>query len=243
VCITYKKCLTTVMFVFLCLGIARGLAHGTLIPLDAKADAGLYPGQGAFLSFVDGQGNPLLNVSPTDHPEFTSSADVYAYAYATGISDWMLQSAGNIWSSDLIVGESLMDLPAGTYRVSVPDGVSNAYEYDSFGWSDYKEQWSWGLYIRADKAYKYGQIVDSFYDMLGSTTPYSSADLAFQAVQGSYIDITLAEGGSLNFWIWDWDSIDNSGGISFNVTSVPEPSTFMLLTIGLLPSLLWRVRG
>ena len=240
--IAYKKWLTTVMLVFLCLGIAPGLSCATSIPLDGKADAGLYPGQGAFLSFVDNNGNPLLNVLPTDHPQFTSSADVYAYAYAEGISDWSLQSAGNIWSSDLLVGESLTDLPAGIYRISVPDGVSNAYQYDSFGWSNYKEQWWWELHIRADKAYKNGQIVDSYYDMLGSTTPYSSADLAFQAVQGSYIDITLAEGGSLNFWIWDPNnSIDNSGSLSFNVTSVPEPSTFILLTLSL-PLLFWRFR-
>ena len=51
----YKRMLVIFIFAFLSLGITNGFvfAYGTQITLDAIADAGLYPGQTAFLKFVD----------------------------------------------------------------------------------------------------------------------------------------------------------------------------------------------
>lgn len=232
----YKKYLFIMMFIFVSMGIERGLAFGELITLDAIENAGLYPGQEAYLRFVDEKNvnNVLLNVSPTD-PQFTSASDVFTYA--KGISGWLLDSAGNIWSAEKVVGKSLSDLPVGIYKVSA---VGGAYMYNSFGWNDaYKDKYWWELHIKAHLAYQDGQIVDEAYYMLGSLDGKTSADLALQAVQGNQIEIPIAEGGSLSFWIWDWNSIDNSGSLSFNVAddpgipTVPEPSTFLLLVPGL----------
>jgi hypothetical protein len=231
------------MFVLVSMGMERGLASGTLITLDAREDAGFYPGEEAYLKFVDYQNvnNVLLNVYQTD-PQFASASDVYSYAESKGIRNWLLTSAGNIWSSDLIVGESLSGLQAGIYRVSPVDGAYMAYMYDSFGWDrNYRGKYWWELHIKGTLAYQNGQIVDNLYYMLGSYDGQTSADLALQAVLGSFIDIPLAEGGALSFWIWDWNSIDNSGGLSFNVTPIPEPSTLTLLGIGML-FLIRRIR-
>jgi hypothetical protein len=233
-----------VAFLSLFLVIARGSACGAigdLMALDGKLDAGLYAGQGAFARLVGADPKLPLYVDPNSQAQFTSALQVYNYVSQNSISgDWLLESAGNIWSSDLIVGESLTDLSAGVYRISVADGAFRGYQYDSFGWSNDRDLWWWELHIWADNAYNNGQIVDSHY-MLGSTTPFSSRDSAFQAAQGSYVDIALAQGGALNFWIYDINSIDNSGGLNFTVTRVPEPSVLMLLAMGL-PALLWRAR-
>ena len=115
------------------------------------------------------------------------------------ISNWLLSSAGNIWSSsDLSVGESLTNLDAGTYRITP---VSGGYERDTFvGWSSFYGEWWWELHIRLQK----DNIIYQDYK-LGSSDPFNSELDAFNAVNGSYIDIPVMEGGSLSFWIWDWD--------------------------------------
>jgi hypothetical protein len=78
--------------------------------------------------------------------------------------------------------------------------------------------------------------------MLGSYDSQDSASAAFDAVKNEDIYISIAQGGSLSFWIWDWNSIDNSGSLAFNVAVVPEPSTFLLLTMGL-AFLIRRIRS
>jgi len=238
----YKNVHLMVLFALFFLGISAGLAFAIDMTVDGKDDAGFYAGQGAFARFVDTgpPNNLLLNVLPTD-PPFLSEGVARTFAYAQNISDWSLQSAGNIWSAtDPIVGESLSGLHAGTYRITPIDG---AYMYDSWGWDpSYRYQYWWELHIRADKAYENGQLVNSLDEMLGSSVSQQSAGLAFQMVQNKYLDITLAEGGSLNFWIWDWNSVDNSGSLSFSVTQVPEPATLLFLIMGL-PFLVRRVRS
>jgi hypothetical protein len=237
-CERYKKFYVVLLFVFFLLGISASFACSAIMTVDGKEDAGLDAGLAAFARFVDASPpkNTLLTVLPTD-PPFLSDTD--AYTFAQNISNWSLQSAGNIWSTtDLIVGESLSGLDAGSYRITP---IGGAYMYDSWGWDpNYNYHYWWDLRVRADEDSN-GPGANSLYAMLGSTTGYDLPALAFQAVQGSYLDIAVAQGGSLNFWIWDWNSIDNSGGLDFSVTRVPEPATFMFLALGL-PFLLCRTR-
>jgi hypothetical protein len=242
---TYKNCLVMIMFVLLSVGVTNGFVFAynprmQKITLDAIADAGKYPGQPAFLQFVKDSDTIFVLDDPTvdpqwtkNTPQWTTAQSVYDYAYAKGISNWLLSSAGNIWSSlYLSVGKSLSNLDAGTYRITP---VSGGYERDTFGWSPFNDLWWWELHIRLQK----DNIIYNDYK-LGSSDPFNSELDAFNAVMTSYIDIPVMEGGSLSFWIWDWDvdkgygnSTSNNGSITFNVTSVPEPSTFLLLTMGL----------
>jgi hypothetical protein len=210
--------------------------------IDAKEDAGQFPEQGAYLKFVYPSG--YYDVTAAD-PPWTSSSQVYAYATSHSIPQgWHLESAGNIWSSDLFVGDALTNLDMGIYRISV---VGGAFMYDSFGggWSQYRDQWRWQLHIQALRAIQGGQIVDYLDYVLGSFDPYSSAGEALQGSLGDYIDIPLAEGGSLIFWIWDNpNTIDNFGILTFDVVTAPihEPPTFILIGTGLL-FLIRRFRG
>ena len=217
------------------LGIERDTAYCLSMTIGAIDDAGQSPNEEAYLKFVYASGYHVVNASG---PQWTFASQVYAYASDPTNNipqneEWELQSAGNIWSSDKIVGEALNNLSAGTYRVSA---VSGAFMYDSFdeSWSPFENQWRWELHIQALRAIKDGNVVNYLDYMLGSFDPYSSADDALLASLGSYKDIPLADGGALIFWIWDNpNSIDNLGGLTFNVVLIPEPSTIILAGTGL----------
>jgi hypothetical protein len=226
--------------------LGTGYTLAFAITVDSKADAGSDYGQGAFARFVDAS-NPNITfgevTTVTSPSQFSSAGQATAYAtdlFPPGEAQlWWLLSAGNIWAAtatDRIVGKSLSGLNAGTYRITPTGG---AFTYDSWQWSPDYNLYLWKLNILADID---GQMVNYSPSILGSSTSYGSEVEAFNAVKGSYIDINLAEGGSLNFWIWDVNSVDNSGDLSFSVTAVPEPSTLLLLIMGL-PVLVRRVRN
>jgi hypothetical protein len=247
----YKKYLIIAVLIHLSIALVSGSAYATLITLDGRDDAGIYPGQGAFAKFKLSAGS-YVEVIPPYGPEWLTKMDVFTYASSL---PWLrLQSAGNIWSSDTSVGDSYSVPSAGTYRISP---VSGAYMYDAFGWGGYENKYWWKVYVGVsynDQFEDHGYILgpdgvndldlDTLYATEGAYDSYAlnsgtyffnaydNAGDAFNAVKNRYIDIPMAAGGTLSFWIWDWNSIDNSGSLSFNVTPVPEPSTFILLAIG-----------
>ena len=232
----WKKTFVIVIGVLFCLGITQGVALGVPISIDSVMDAGQFPGEAAYRTFVDKDTNAVLyNVSGAV-PAWSSSQQVIDFADSEGIENWLLLSSGDSSnaSPDTIVGYSLTALTAGTYRISVSDG---AFEYDSFNWKDesgndsqYYNKWLWGMHVRAcDDA---NNLCADY--TLGSFTFYGSPSEALTNNIGKFIDISVVDGGSLNFWINDWNSIDNSGSISFEVTPapVPEPATFLLFALG-----------
>lgn len=232
----FKKFLLIVILSLLFLGTGYTMAFATLITVNSIEDAGRDYGEGAYARFVD-KNNTLFPVLPTD-PQFHSASDAYDYALTAGITtDWSLQSAGNLWAAPghLTVGKSLSGLQAGTYRITPTGG---GFTYDSWDWSDLYGKYLWKLYILADIN---GQSPPSFFT-LGSDDFKGTAGEAFDLVRNQYLDITLADGGSLNFWIYDVNSVDNAGSLSFSVTGVPEPSTLLLLILGL-PVLFRRIRS
>ena len=225
-------CFFPVLPFVLGLGILQGAACADTLTVYGRTDAGLYPGQGAYLSFVDATDGHLLNTVDPSIPAWTSASQIYDYALAHGLANWQLNAAGDIWSPDLVVGEALTNLPAATYQITP---VAGAYMYDGMGWDPaYAGKYWWELQIKANDVLLSGVVVPTAYYMLGSYDWYSSVDAAFAASQSLSKNITLAEGGSLEFWIWDWNSIDNSGSLTFQVSAIPEPSTLLLCATGVL---------
>jgi hypothetical protein len=225
-----KYCFMTIL-VSISLWALQGAAHGDTITIYGRADAGLFPGQAAYLSFFDATDNHLLQTVPATILVWTASQQVYDYALSHGFTNWFIDSAGDIWSTDPVAGASLTGLAAGTYRITP---LAGAYMYDSWGWDpNYAQKYWWELHIKANQVYQNGAVVPSAYYMLGSFVPYPSADSALAASLAMNLDIPLAEGGTLDFWIWDWNSIDNSGSLTFQITPVPEPSALLLVAVGL----------
>jgi hypothetical protein len=232
----FRRFIMIMLFVIAFMGVLQSPALG--IQINAIDDAGQYAGQDAYLKFVYSSGElPITAGMVSDR--WTSAEEVKTFASNNGVlkdTGWHLESAGNIWSSDndFIVGDTFTALQAGVYRISAVDG---AFTYDSFNWSDVAGKWLWQLQIYAVGGDNY---------TLGSDVLYDTAALALKANLGKYMDITLAEGRELIFWIADGNlggtledalhrnSIDNSGSLTFNVVPIPEPSTFILAGTGLL---------
>ncbi|MGP8155088.1 MAG: PEP-CTERM sorting domain-containing protein [Smithella sp.] len=222
---TYRKIFLIVSSVLLFLVMATGFAFGDMITIDAIADAGQYPGQSAYIEFQL-NGVNVAGVTTSDVPtQWTSSAEVSAYALANGISWNSIVSAGNIWSSNT-VGVSLTE-PPGTYIITP---ISGAFEYDSFGWSN-EPGWWWLLDVTVNGNPPI---------LLGgppNDTPdggYGSSGAALSSVLSESLPITLPEGGTLTFWIQDNPTIDNRGSLTFDVEQIPEPATILLLCLGLI---------
>jgi hypothetical protein len=230
---TIRNYLVIMLFVIAFMGVLQSPALGIQMTIDAIDDAGQEANQPAYLHFVYSSG--YYEVEPAG-PQWTSRDFADNFASVNKILGlWHLESAGNIWSSDKIVGDALTGFNAGVYRISA---VGGAFQYDSFDWSDVAEKWLWQLQIYA--------IGDVNYT-LGSDVLYDTAALALEANLGKYIDITLAKGGELIFWIADGNldetpedalhrnTIDNSGSLTFDVATapIPEPSTLILVGTGL----------
>jgi hypothetical protein len=223
----------TMIFVLLSVGVTHNMAFGVPITIDAIEDAGQYLGETAYLQIVDTTSH---SVSASDTTKWNSVSDVNTYATAIGLAYWLrVESAGNIWSSDQIVGDTLSGLHAGTYRITP---IGGAFERDSFAWSEWQGWW-WEMHVKATG--------DSTDYILGappsgsSNGGYATSEEAFDAARGYYLDFDIAEGDSLYFWIQDYDflnsygnTIDNSGGLTFEVTKIPEPATMLLLGLGLM---------
>jgi len=238
-----KKISLFITFMVIALGLGTGTAFGYQVYVDAIDDAGTYAGEAAYATFKDtvwhgnAYGDWYVNTTQDKATsQWTSAQNVYDYmGYHSLTGNWWLLSAGNIWSADKIVGESLLNMHAGTYHITPVQATYLAFQRDTFNWTNpnyYGVYW-WSMLITATNVYVDGELQASYTFTLGSETRYSSAEDAFNAVVGSYLDITLAEGGTLTFYIYDVTTVDNGGGLTVEVTMVPEPSTLLLLLLGI----------
>ena len=243
---TIRHCFVMALFVITLIGVLQNPASGVQMTINGIDDAGQYAGQEAYVQFVDTSGNPLITITTGMVPnQWISKNEVYTFASGNDTlkdKGWFLQSAGNIWSSNTIVGDTFIAPHAGVYRISPispePGEGFKAFMYDSFNWSPVEGKYLWQLQI-------YDDVVGGKNYTLGSDALYDTAALAFGAVLGEYIDITLTEGERLIFWIADGsltgdpsqrNTIDNAGGLTFDVAiaPIPEPSTFIFIGTGLL---------
>ena len=109
---------------------------------------------------------------------------------------------------------------AGSYTVTpvtptTPGALYTAYNYGSgYGWGT-----GYGIALSQNDRKYYGA---------GS---YSTAELAFAHAVGA--SFSLASRQTVYFGVLDSSYGDNSGGVSLNITAVPEPETYAMLLAGL----------
>ena len=239
-----KKVIAFIMLLALSLGMGTGAAFGYHVDIDATDDAGYYAGEAAYVQFNNSNpGGVSVPITTADVvTRWTSAQQVIDYAANHGIAWTKLDSAGNIWSTDKIVGDTLAGL-SGTQRITPAQSTYLAFQRDTFGWSTYYPGYWWELKITATNVWVNGVLMPSYTFTLGNTTGYNTAQLAFDAAAQDYLDVTFGDGGgSLTFWIYDEGVIDNAGGLSVDVTAVPEPSTLLLLLLGV-PFIIRKVRS
>ncbi len=130
----------------------------------------------------------------------------------------------------------LLSLGAGTYRIDEVD--------TSFAGAHYSAWNPWSYVSGCDaqghcpngagwiSAFSFDTGAGTTATSLGYNSRWATAALAF-ANRGAGTTITLTAPTTLRFYIPDTPHYDNQGGISVNVTPVPEPETWALTLAGL----------
>lgn len=130
----------------------------------------------------------------------------------------------------------LLSVGAGTYRI---DGVDT-----SFAGAQYTAWNPWSYVAGCDtqghcpngagwvSAYSFDTGAGTAVTSLGYNSRWATAELAF-ANRGAGTTVTFSAPTTLRFYIPDTPHYDNSGGISLNITPVPEPETWGLMLAGL----------
>lgn len=138
----------------------------------------------------------------------------------------------NLSATNTAAGSSTYTFAAGTYEVSLIDGLYKAWAPARIGvdanganipgsnWTDY---------------YKYTiDNTTSFYNPLNSAR-FATADAAFAAYSATGpLTLTFTVPTAVTFAIADDLSSfgDNSGGVSLSVSAVPEPATWATMVLG-----------
>jgi hypothetical protein len=217
-----------------CLTFSFGSAHAALYTVNSVTDAAKDPYQIPFTTLYDTTSGLSYSTGP-----ITTLAQAQAAVSANIPSgdSWVFRSAGNGGTSAIPIAVGLYSLAAGTYHIRA---VSGGYTYDNWGWStDADQRYRWLLQIMTSVNGTYTNYTLGN----GQTTTYATAAEAEAANAGSTIDITLASGGDLTFWIWDVNTMDNYGSLVFDVTSAPLPPSLLLMLGGLAFVLVPRLRS
>ncbi len=152
------------------------------------------------------------------------SNNAYAYPSAITVDSLINGSLGNDYTAGIREFFS-----AGNITISVDGGAWNAWGK----WGDTYAGYLWNMNI-------YQEATQTMYS-LGKLTAYGSPTEALNANLGASITINQSTDGYLWFYIKDSYVPDNVGAITASIvdppsngsTSVPEPSTMLLLGAGL----------
>jgi hypothetical protein len=158
------------------------------------------------------------------------------------IGNWRVESGGDPFNrpSDFI-WESI-SLSAGTYALSLTSD-SRAYDLLDFRWSNETPQQAWNAYVQIYADYGGGRNASfNFGEAPAFIQSNEAAALAFYRTYVDGMQIELAQAANVYFYINDDNSLDNFGGVSLEIKSVPEPGAVYLLGSGLLTLALTRRR-
>ena len=157
--------------------------------------------------------------------------------------NWHVESGGNPFHPSDSVFKTLT-LPAGEYTLRLTQN-SEAYNLQAYRWPGEKtHQDVWNAYVEIYAVYQNGASPASFhfggYDNYWQTS--ESDALAYYRSHVDGMKVILDFSAVVNFYINDYNSVDNLGSVSLDVTAVPLPGTLPLLGSGLLLLLAARRR-
>lgn len=146
--------------------------------------------------------------------------------------DWWLESGGDPFNSPASEIWKSVSLAKGTYTISLADSSSAYNLIDYWGgnmWNAYVQIWA-----EYDDSFNFGD------GLLNFNSENNALDYYNLYVDGMVID--LQQDTELFFYINDTNSIDNSGSVTLDIetTPVPEPSTVVLLALGMLSLFAWQ---
>lgn len=136
---------------------------------------------------------------------------------------------------NLIGSPITLTLGAGDWRITNAAGQSGAL-FNAWSYNVFTSSWAWA-FVAADDATR--RVL--FYASAGGAN--SAADVAkLDSVKNFSLDFTLAAPTTVLFTLRDYYVGDNAGGISIDVSPVPEPASVALMALGLAGLLAWRQR-
>ena len=152
---------------------------------------------------------------------------VGAAGSAPSLGKYEIQSGGNVFSATAAAPiYQTLKFSAGQYTISLD---SNSVAYNLQGYSDqyYAGDNLWNAYVQ--------MWVTGGQDLaFGDGSPlYGSEAAALAAYDTMTASLTLFGDADLNFYINDYNSLDNTGSVTLNIQAVPLPAAWLLFGSGM----------
>lgn len=214
-------------------------ARAVTVSLDAVDNAGWYAEDlsQSYLTLMDGNNNVAWsyngsNLLWTDFSGMVADlSDGYIGSSSGGsyLGPYTILSGGDVFgSSPTSPIWTSLSLSAGRYEISL-DPSSRAYNLLGYIDPNYSGGNLWNAYVQMWTSDGQDLAFGS-----GSTIFGSEADtLSYYFNPSNNISLNLAGNADLYFYINDYNSLDNIGNVTLNISSVPLPSSLLLLCTGI----------
>jgi hypothetical protein len=163
-----------------------------------------------------------------------------------GDNAWKIESGGDPFNNpEAQYVWKTLTLPAGYYTLSLAPS-SEAYNLKSYQWPNETPQDLniWNAYVQIEAVYQNNQGTASFafggFDGYWQSSEADALNYYRQNVDG--LRITLEYPADVYFYINDYNSVDNAGSVTLEISHVPLPGSLYLVAPGLALLLagLWR---